>query len=276
MKKLFALILATLMLLACVACGAPADTTADVTEAPATDAPETEAPETEAPETEAPETEAPVTEAPVTEAPETEAPATEAPETEAPKTEDGKTYVYNFDFGAGVTECDGFKLVPEKMEFVDGVYKPSADNGNLRVVDNNIVLGKQSVMFEADISFNKLPYKAEGVTNYPLSIISWTGNNGNAFYDWAFKLDDQGNIYIVAVDKADANFKFEIGKVYTIGVLYDTENNMLEVFIDGVSVGGRGYTVKSNMTQSSLRIFDGGAEKAHYDASIHAVRAYLK
>ena len=159
MKKLFALILATLMLLACVACGAPADTTADVTEAPATDAPETEAPETEAPETEAPETEAPVTEAPVTEAPETEAPATEAPETEAPKTEDGKTYVYNFDFGAGVTECDGFKLVPEKMEFVDGVYKPSADNGNLRVVDNNIVLGKQSVMFEADISFNKLPYK---------------------------------------------------------------------------------------------------------------------
>ena len=40
--------------------------------------------------------------------------------------------------------------------------------------------------------------------------------------------------------------------------------------------GGRGYTVKSNMTQSSLRIFDGGAGKAHFDASIHAVRAYLK
>ena len=258
MKKLFAALLATLMLLACVACGAPA---ADVTEAPATDAPATEAPETEAP----------VTEAPATEAPETEAPA---PET--PKTEDGKTYVYNFDFGAGVTECDGFTLAPGYMELAGGVFKPTAENGNLLVKDKNIVLGKQSVMFETDVSFNKLPYKAEGVTNYPLSIISWVGNNGNAFYDWAFKLDDQGNIYLNSVDKADASFNFEIGKVYTIGVLYDTDNKTVEVFIDGTSVGTKGYSVKSNMTDSALRIFDGGAGKAHYDASIHAVRAYLK
>ena len=57
MKKILALVLASLMLVACVACGSNNDdTTVDntVTDAPATDAPETDAPETDAPAVEAP------------------------------------------------------------------------------------------------------------------------------------------------------------------------------------------------------------------------------
>jgi len=93
MKKLIAILLAALMLTACVGeqnydedPANPTDTVVE-TEAPATEAPATEAPATEAPATEAPATEAPATEAPATEAPATEAPATEAPVTEAPTTE---------------------------------------------------------------------------------------------------------------------------------------------------------------------------------------------
>ena len=61
MKKILALILASLMLVACVACGN--DQTDDTT----TTAPETDAPETNAPETDAPETDAPAVDTPVAE-----------------------------------------------------------------------------------------------------------------------------------------------------------------------------------------------------------------
>ncbi|MBQ2325454.1 MAG: hypothetical protein II377_04310 [Clostridia bacterium] len=54
MKKILALTLAALMLLACVACGGNDDVTEPVTDAPATDAPETEAPETDAPAVDTP------------------------------------------------------------------------------------------------------------------------------------------------------------------------------------------------------------------------------
>ena len=65
MKKILALILASLMLVACVACGN--NQTNDTTDPVVTDAPETDAPETDAPETDAPETDAPETDAPVAE-----------------------------------------------------------------------------------------------------------------------------------------------------------------------------------------------------------------
>ena len=65
MKKILALILASLMLVACVACGNNQNN--DTTDPVVTDAPETNAPETDAPATDAPETDAPEVEAPAAE-----------------------------------------------------------------------------------------------------------------------------------------------------------------------------------------------------------------
>ena len=274
MKKLFVLFIAVVMVLA--SCGAPADTVdAVVTDEPATEAPATEAPETEAPETEAPATEAPVTEAPVTEAPETEAPETEAPETEAPKTEDeGKAMLYSFDFATGAANPNGFEAAPSYMELGNGGFKVNKENGLLLIKDKQLKLVGNKTMVETDITFDVLPHKADGVTNFPLSILSWIRTTSSTIlYDWIFKMDDQGAIYIKDLTTPSEK-KIEAGKRYTFGVLFDDNAHTAKVYIDGELIGEKAYSTQT-LTDSSVRVFDSGAGKAHFTATIHASRAYV-
>ena len=259
MKKLFVLFIAVVMLLA--SCGAPAETTApEVTDAPEV----TEAPETEAPETEAPETEAP----------ETEAPETEAPETEAPKTEDGKTLLYSFDFENGLQDVEGFRVYADTFAAAEGGYKNTAGNGNVLIHDDGLKLVGAKTMVEADITFNVLPHKDDGVTNFPLSIISWIRKTDSTIiYDWTFKMDDQGNIFINNVE-TPAEKKVETGKRHTFGVLYDDEAHTAKVYLDGEFIGEKSYGAQT-LIDSDIRIFDSGDNKARFTATLHSARAYV-
>ena len=130
-------------------------------------------------------------------------------------------------------------------------------------------------MVEGDITFDVLPHKADGVTNFPLSIISWIRKDtaGNTTYDWIFKMDDSGAFYIKNTTTPSA-IKVETGKRYTFGVLFDESNGQAMVYLDGELVGAKGFSSKE-LTESAIRFFDGGLEKAHFSATLHAARAYL-
>ena len=196
MKKFFSALLAALMLLSCASCGAPDSSTEPVdTEPTVTDVPETAAPETNVPETNAPETNAPETAAPETQ----EIP--NDPTFDPDEKDDGgdTKMIFEYDFAAGENKVDGFSVIAENFNLAAGEgYKTTADNGLLRIKDNDISLKGKSIMVEGDITFDVLPHKADGVTNFPLSIISWirTDLSGNTTYDWIFKMDDNGTFYI--------------------------------------------------------------------------------
>ena len=189
--------------------------------------------------------------------------------------EDVKKMIFDYDFAAASADPEGFSLALETMELIAGAgYKNSANNGILRVVDKNVQLKGKSIMVEADITFDTLPHKADGVTNFPLSIISWIRKTASETrYDWAFKLDDEGYLYIKDTSTRTET-KIEAGRRYTFGVLYDENESTLQVYVDGVLVGVNKFAPKE-LIGSSLRFFDGGAGKAHFDATIHSARAYL-
>lgn len=265
MKRFFAILLAVLTCASLfAACGEPA-----VSEDPAIG-------ETEPTVTDALETDAPVTEAPVTEAPKPdetqEVPADPTFDPDEDEKDEDNT-VYEYDFENGAKDIEGFTILTDHAELGEGGYRITGNNGSIRVRDNTLQLHESNVMVEADITFDVLPHKAEGVTNFPLSIISWIGRNASqAFYDWSFKLDDEGYIYINDGNtRTDA--KIEAGKRYTLGVLYDKDNQKLTVYVDGAVVGSKSYSVRE-WIESDIRIYDGGTGKAHFSSTLHAVRAY--
>ena len=268
MKKILSAFLAGLMLLACAACGAPTDTTADVTEAPITDAPATDTPATDAPETNAPETELPKETQEIPDDPTFDA-------DEKPDDGEMKKMVYEYDFTKGLVQLDGFTVEPTRHEITLGEgYKTQEGNGAVIIKDNEIKLKGKSIMVEADITFNTLPHKADGVTNFPLSIISWIRKTSSqTFYDWAFKLDDQGVIYVKDTTTPTST-KIEAGKRYTFGVLFNEIDGQIQIYLDGELVGARGFASRE-LIGSSIRIFDAGNEKARFDATLHSTRAYL-
>jgi len=255
--------------------GSDSDSKPKDTEANKTDLPETSPSETEPTVTEPVVTEPTVTEPTVTDEP-LEVPFDPTFDPDKEEVEDVlKKTIFEYDFTAGTADIEGFALALDSMELVPGKgYKNTSQNGILRVNDTNVQLKGKSIMVEADITFDTLPHKAEGVTNFPLSIISWIRTTPNETrYDWAFKLDDEGYIYIKD-SGTRTNTKIEAGKRYTFGVIYDENESQLMVYLDGELVGTNKFAPKE-LIGSSIRFFDGGTGKAHFDATLHSARAYL-
>lgn len=278
MKKIFALLLALLTLLSCVACGSASDTTAgnDVTDEPVTDAPIVNAPETDSPESDAP----------VTSAPETNAPETEDPfdtPTDIEQT-DKKEYIFNYTFD-NVTDInaetpDGFALTYyqnapyELVAGEEGYIKNKTDDGYVFIEDKNIVLNGKSFIFEAEMTFTSLPVEREsnkGKGSYPLSILSWIRKNEtNQHYDWAFKLDGDGYLY-TASTTVPTGVKLEVGQKYVISAYYTAEGQV-KVLVNGQIVGTKSFTPRDTLNYSVLRLMD--ASRAHFGVEIHSACAY--
>ena len=204
MKKFFSLLLVALTLLSCTACQTADDTTAqDGTDPVITDAPQTDATQT-VPDTQ-------------------EIPDDPTFDPDEKEDEGTKKMIFEFDFAAGKNTADSFTVITDNFTFSEGVgYKTTAQNGILRIKDNNIGLKGKSIMVEGDITFDVLPHKADGVTNFPLSIISWIRKDlsDNTTYDWIFKMDENGTLYIKN-GTTPSTAKIEAGKRYTFGVLFD-------------------------------------------------------
>ena len=267
MKKIIAIALAALFVFA--SCGQPAETTG----APETNVPNTDAPSTDASETNAPSTDAPTTDVPATE--DTfEVPSDPTFDPDVEEKEEEKVMLYDFDFTNEIQTQDGFTPVYEGFDLVAGSgLKNSNQNGIVRINDEKLSLASKSFMVEIDVTFNTLPHKADGVTNFPSSVISWIRTSGgNITYDWIVKLDDQGNFY-VANSNTPTGVKIAAGEKHTLGVWFNTKESTCQFFLDGVAVTTRNLTV-NQLTGSCIRIFDGGAGKAHFDATLHAARAY--
>ena len=187
-----------------------------------------------------------------------------------------KKMIFEYDFASGTENAKDFTIALDSMALTEGVgYKNTAQNGIFRVDDTKIQLKGKSVMVEADITFDVLPHKADGVTNFPLSVITWIRKDtaGNTTYDWAIKMDENGTLYIKNTTTPTQR-KIEAGKRHTFGVLYDENEARLFVYLDGELVATNGFSSKE-LTQSSIRCFDGGAGKAHFSATLHSARAYL-
>ena len=265
MKKILSILMVIIMLAATLAsCGEPAETT---------DAPETEPSVTDAPD--APATDAPVTEAPVTDAPESEFVVPDDPVFDENE-EEKKNYVFNYDFSGGVKQIENYNIKTEGWDYVaDGGYiKNSTDNAQLAVTDSQLFLSGKSFVLEVDLSFDELPHIADGVTNFPLSIISWIRKtNSSTFYDWVFKLDNDGFFYVKDTS-TKTEVKIDANKKYTIGLFFDDKNSQSKIMVDGEVVGVRSLASRDEIS-SVLRVFDSGKEKAHFKAKVYGVRAYL-
>lgn len=249
MKKTVAFLLSVLFLLQLAACGGPTETTAqdDVTDAPETTAPQKE----------------------------DTAPSDPTFDPDEEIVDISQKMIYEYDFTKEYDDIDGFSILLDNFEQVHGEgFKNTGNNGILRVDDTNISLKGKSIMVEADIIFDVLPHKAEGVTNFPLSVISWIRKTeSNTFYEWAFKIDDNGVIYVKDT-ATPTNVKIEPNKRYTFGVLYNEVDSQLQVFLDGKFVDSRSF-VQRDLIGSTIRLFDGGNEKAHFSATVCSTRAYL-
>lgn len=264
MRKFLAFALSILFLLQLAACGDPTETTGqdEITDPVETDTPITDAPTTNAPETTPPESDFEVPSDPTFNPDE---------EIEDPS----KKMIFEYDFTAENAAIDGFTVGATQMTYVAGEgFKSAANNCMMLIKDQNIALKGKSIMVEADIIFDVLPHKAEGVTNFPLSIITWIReSSGNISYDWAIKIDENGVIYVKDTT-IPTETKIEADKKYTFGVLYSENDSILQVYLDGVLVGTRSFSPKE-LTGSSIRIFDSGNGKAHFSATVCGARAYL-
>ena len=261
MKKFISVLLAVLTFAALLpACGTPSDTTApDVTDAPTTDAPTTDAPVTDE-------------SADVPDAP------TFDPDKEE---EEPKAIVFEYDFenldASGIKSIDNFPINAAGWQVVtgeNGYIKNTSPNGQLTIKDTALALAGKSFVFEVDLTFTTLPHKADGVTNFPLSVLSWIRKSEKqTFYDWVYKLDDQGYFYVKDTNTR-TDIKIEANQRYTLGVYIDDANSTAKIMIDGKIVGTRSFATRDAI-ESTLRIFDSGSEKAHFNANVHAARVYL-
>lgn len=236
MKKFLVFVLTLLMLFSVSACGEPADTSS-VIDAPATD-------------------------------------AAVGDSTSSADDEIDSNVIFEYDFSDTVEEKEDFTLSYNMLSSF-GNYLASSDytNGALLINDNAVKLDGKNFMVEADITFYSFPYKTEAVTIFPLSVITWIRESeGNTTYDWAFKLDEQGYIY-VEDQTIPTSVKIEPGKRYTFGVCYYEDEATIEVIVDGETVSMKGYT-PMELNASSIRILDSGSSKAHFSAHLHATRAY--
>ena len=261
MKKFISVLLAVLTFATLLpACGQPTDTTApDVTDTPETNAPVTDAP--------APDGGSDIPDDP-----------TFNPDEEQ---EEPKTIVFEYNFegldASGIKNIENFPITADGWEVVpgeNGYIKNTAANDQLAIKDEKLALSGKSFVFEADVTFTVLPHKAEGVTNFPLSVLSWIRKSTKTtFYDWLYKLDDGGYFYIKDTDTR-TDIKIEANKKYTLGVFIDDANSGAKIMIDGNVVATRSFSTRDAIT-STLRIFDSGDGKAHFNANVHAARVYL-
>lgn len=236
MKKFLIFVLALLMLFSVAACGETADTSL-VTDSTTTDAPVGDG-------------------------------------TSSADDEIDSNVIFEYDFSDTVEEKEDFTLSYNMLSSFGNYLAPSDyTNGALLINDNEVKLDGKNFMVEADITFYSFPYKTEEVTNFPLSVISWIRESeGNTTYDWAFRLDERGYVY-VENQPTPTSVKIEAGKRYTFGVCYYEDEATLEVLIDGETVSMKGYAPKE-LDSSAIRILDYGNDKARYSAHLHATRAY--
>ena len=147
-------------------------------------------------------------------------------------------------------------------------------NGYMTVKDEKLLLPGKTFMMEMDITFNELPKKEAGVTNFPLSLLTWVRKiPTSTLYDWIIKVDEQGYLYVKSTTK-HTGVKIEAGKRYTIGVMFDEANSRVNAYLDGKLIGMGSFTAR-DLIESSLKFLDWGKEKGHFSARVHAVRAHF-
>lgn len=256
MKRFITLLCANLMMLSCVSCGQ-----SDVTDSDGTDDSSTVTPGTVTLETDDPY------------------------DTQIDAGQIGtKEYIFNYTFdnvssinaenveGFDITYNGGtpYELVPGE----NGYIKNSTDDGYVFIEDKNTVLNGKSFIFEAEMTFTSMPVEREsnkGKGSYPLSVLSWIRVNENtSYYDFAFKLDEEGYIYTTSTT-SHTGVKLNVGEKYVISAYY-TADGQVKVLVNGKVIGTKSFTPCDTLKASTLRLMD--YNRAHFSVEIHSACAY--
>jgi len=152
----------------------------------------------------------------------------------------------------------------------DGYIKNSTDDGYVFLEDKEQVLQNRDFLFETEIVFHSMPVEREsnkGKGSYPLSVMSWIrkGADGSAYYDYAFKMDGDGYIYMVS--NKHTGVKLETDTKYQITVSC-TASGEMQVYVDGKRIGSKTF-VPAELSSSILRLMD--VSRAHFDVELHRI-----